>query len=158
VRRRFLLVLLCLAVLPACSRLDGLAFREDTRVDVVAPHDRAKVALPITVRWTSRAPVHLFGVFVDRSPMPPGKTLDWFARDDDACKGTPGCPSVEYLAERNVFSTTRPSFTVERLLDTQRDGQRREFHEVTVVLLDGAGRRIGESAWSVEFQVKRDRG
>jgi hypothetical protein len=157
VRHRFVISWLCLLVLPACSRLDGLAFREDTRVDVVTPRDRAKVTLPVTVRWASKATVPRYGVFVDRSPMPPGKRLDWFARNDEACQGTAGCPSTEYLAERNVFSTTGRSFTVERLLDTQRDVQRREFHEVTIVLLDAGGRRMGESAWSVEFQVTRDR-
>jgi hypothetical protein len=158
VRRRLLSCLLALTALPACGRLDGLAFREDTRVEMIAPPDRAEVTLPVTVRWTSRAPVRRFGVFVDRAPQPPGKPVAWFARDDEACRGTPGCPSAAYLAERNVFTTTRTSFTIERLLDTQRDVQRREFHEVTVVLLDDAGKRIGEGAWTVEFQVTRDRG
>ena len=145
------------AVLPGCDRFHGLAFREDNRVDVVAPSDRAHVTLPITVRWTSSAPARSFGVYVDRAPQPPGKALAWFARNDDACRIVNGCPDATYLAERNVFRTTETRFVLKQLLDTQRDTQRREFHEVTIVLLDGNGNRIGESAWSVEFQVDRRR-
>ncbi len=143
------------AALPACDRFDGLAFREDTRVDIVSPTDRAHVTLPITVRWTSLAPGRVFGVFVDRAPQPPGEPLSWFARNDDSCRAAANCPDNEYLAQRNVFRTRQPHFRVQQLLDTQRDTQRREFHEVTVVLLDRHGNRVGESAWSVEFQVER---
>ena len=143
------------AALPACDRFDGLAFREDNRVDIISPTDRAHVKLPMTVRWTSRASGRSFGVFVDRAPQPPGEPLSWVARNDDSCRATANCPDADYLAQRNVFRTSEPRFRVQQLLDTQRDTQRREFHEVTVVLLDRRGKRVGESAWSVEFQVDR---
>ena len=68
------------AVLPACSRFDGLAFREDTRVDVVAPTDRAHVRLPVTVRWKSTTDAYAYGVYVDRAPQPPGERLAWWDR------------------------------------------------------------------------------
>ncbi len=140
---------------PACGR--DLAFRVDERVDIVTPGDRDEVTLPMTVRWTSRAEQTHYGVFVDRAPQPPGEPLTWFARDDEVCTATPGCPDDVYLAERNVFSSTARTFTVERLPDTQPDGRKRDLHEVTVVLLDADGRRVGEAAWSVEFVVKRGR-
>jgi hypothetical protein len=31
--------------------------------------------------------------------------------------------------------------------------QRRDLHEVTIALLDGRGERIGESAFTVQFEV-----
>lgn len=156
--RRGLLVvcLLFVALTSGCGRFDGLAFREDTRLDIVAPDDRADVALPVTVRWTAARGAAAYGVFVDRAPQPPGKTLAWFARDDDNCFAADGCPDTAYFAQRQIFRTTATSFEITQLLDTQRDTRRREFHEATIVLLDDAGRRIGESAWSVEFQVDRD--
>ncbi len=145
---------LALGALAGCG-VRGLAFREDTRVDIVEPADREVVALPVTVRWTVRDFGGSFAVVVDGAPQPPGEPLGWFARDDDSCRARVGCPDEEYLANRRVFVTAEPELTVERLPDTEIEGRRREFHEVTVVLLDGEGRRVGESAWSVEFQVER---
>lgn len=138
----------------SCST-DGLAFREDTRIDIVDPGDRDKVTLPVMVRWTARDVDGSFAVLVDRTPQPPGEPVTWFARNDDTCDRTPGCPDPTYLADRDVFTTDNTTFTVESLPDTVTGGRRREFHEVTVVLLDGDGRRVGESAWSIEFQVER---
>ncbi|MGH9185496.1 MAG: hypothetical protein ACRD0U_06755 [Acidimicrobiales bacterium] len=144
------------AVTSSSCGVQGLSFREDNRVDIVAPGDRDEVTLPLTVRWTVEDFDGTFEVLVDRSPQPPGEALAWFARNDDICERTEGCPDKQYLADRDVFTTNTPEFTVDRLPDTVRDGRRREFHEVTVVLLDEGGRRIGESAWSVEFQVDRE--
>ncbi len=154
-RRTALVVALAVTALAGCG-VRGLAFREDTRVDIVAPADREVVALPVTVRWTVRDFGGTFAAIVDGSPQPPGEPLGWFARNDDSCRASDGCPDEEYLANRRVFVTPEREFTVVRLPDTEIDGRRREFHEVTVVLLDGEGRRVGESAWSVEFQVERD--
>ncbi len=141
--------------LAACG-VRGLAFRVDTRVDIVAPNDRGEVTLPFTVRWTVRDFDGTFAVFLDRAPQPPGEPVQWFARDDDACRAREGCPDEQYLADRNVFVTADQAFTVDQLRDTATEGRRRELHEVTIVLLDRDGRRVGESAWSVEFQVERD--
>lgn len=149
-------LLAALVVLTSSCGVSGLSFREDTRVDITSPSDRDEITLPLTVRWTVDDFDGAFAVFVDRAPQPPGKPISWFARNDDNCERAAGCPDEQYLADRDIFTTTDPQFTVERLPDTVRDGRRREFHEVTVVLLDGDGRRIGESAWSVEFQVDRE--
>ncbi len=163
--RVFIFVLVA-GFLPGCGVSD-LSFREDTRVEITAPKDRAEVRLPLTVTWT----VHdfdvtgktagggkdagYFGVFVDRAPQPPGQTLEWLVRDDKLCRPEEGCPDAAYLAERNIHSTTETEFTIDRLPDfTQRE--LREFHEIIIVLLDTAGRRIGESAFAVEFQVLRE--
>lgn len=152
---------------PACS-VSGLDFVQDQRLEITAPRDRAEVTLPLTVRWTvrdfevtgrsgrARGDAGYFGVFVDRAPQPPQHTLESLGEDDPLCRSNPSCPDEEFLAGLNVFSTNRTSFEVRRLPAPGSEApRRREFHEVTIVLLDGQGRRIGESAFTVEFEVRR---
>jgi hypothetical protein len=117
--------LAAVAWLSGCS-LSGLNFREDTRVDVIAPADRSQVALPLTVEWTVRDFDGSFAVFVDRAPQPPGRSVAWLFRNDDGC--------IPQLTGDDV----------------------RERHEATVILLDEDGERSGESAFSVEFEIERE--
>ena len=142
-------------VLTGCSFTD-VAFRQDTRLDFVSPEDRAAVTLPATVDWDFAGDDDTtFAVFLDRRPPPPGRTLASIADGDDTCERDPGCPDDDYLADRGVWTTTDTSFTFEAIRRPTRD-DRRELHEVTVILVDGEGRRIGESAWILEFEVDRE--
>lgn len=155
------------ALLLAACGFDGLAFRQDDRVEIVAPDDREAVTLPVTVEWRvdgfevtgengeSRDDAGYFAVLVDRNPQPPGEPLAWLAREDDTCVASPDCPDEQYFAQRRVHTTTDTRFTVDNVLRPDRERIIRELHEVTVILLDGTGRRIGESAFSVEFEVDR---
>lgn len=155
-----LLAFACTACVP-----DYLAFRVDDRVTITAPEDHSEVTLPVTLRWRVEefevvepgTPVRenagYFAVFVDRSPMPPGKDLRWLARDDAACQSDEGCPDAEYLAGLDVYPTTATELVLKEL-DEGREG-RRERHKATIVLLDGSGTRIGESAFYVDFEVLR---
>lgn len=157
-----------LAVLPACA-IRGLDFRQDRRLTITAPADRSKVRLPVTVSWrvrdfevtgadgSARPDAGYFGVYVDRAPQPPGETQEWFVGDDDECARDPSCPDEDYLARLNAYATTDTSFRIERLAAPRSDAsRRREFHEVTIVFLNGRGERIGESAFTVEFELERD--
>lgn len=155
----------------ACST-SGLSLMIDDRLEFVHPEDRELVRLPVTIEWqmedfeVSRTPAEddsdagdpagrgYFGVFIDRTPQPPNEPLEWFARDDDSCQRDPDCPDEEWFATRGIHTTTDTSFTIE-LLPRPANPDRRELHEVTVVLLDPSGVRIGESAWTVEFEVDR---
>ena len=153
-------------VLPACG-VNGLNFQQDDRLTFIAPGDRAKVDLPVTVSWRvtdfevtgsdgdDRRDAGYFGVFVDRAPQPPEKTQQWLVRDDQRCRGVQSCPR-EYLEQLNIHSTTRTRFVIQRLPEPASNAQRRrEFHEVTIVLLNGRGERIGESAFTRQFEVDR---
>lgn len=146
---------------------EGLAFVQDDRVEIVAPEGHTKVTLPVTIDWevedfevtgeTGQASddAGYFGVFVDTNPVPPGKSLEWIARDDRACSNTEGCPDETYLADRGVYPMTDTSITLNRLPDLDAyEGH--ETHEVTVVLLDGTGRRLSENAWHVTFFYDRE--
>jgi hypothetical protein len=150
----------------ASSCTNGLAFVQDRRLQIVEPKAQKKVSLPVTVRWTihdfvvtgpngrAERNAGYFGLFLDRSPVPPGKPLTWIAHDDRRCKRIPGCPDTRYLNDRHVFFTTGRSFTFRLLPDLDASGGH-ETHEVTIVLLDGRGIRIGEDAWYATFFYDR---
>jgi hypothetical protein len=159
--------LLAALAVPACG-VSNLNFVRDDRLTITAPKEDAEVKLPLTVRWTVddftvtgpgadvRPDAGYFGVFVDREPPRPGATLASLATGDPVCDATPGCPDAGYLAGLRAYTTTATSFEVARLpeLTVDRD---REAHEVTIVLLDGSGHRIGESAFRVQFHVRTSR-
>ena len=160
-----------LTVLGLCLPLtgcvpQGLAFRVDERLRFLAPDDRSTVQLPVTVDWeitdfdvtkpggeTSTASGY-FGVFVDTTPMPPGKDLRWLVRKDRGCREADGCPDAEYLNARGIYTTTDTKLRLEQLPRTAKE-DRRERHRVTVVLLDASGTRIGESAFELAFDIDR---
>lgn len=170
--KRTPLTWLCLSlamptVLAGCG-FDGLSFIEDDRLSITRPEARSEVNLPITVAWeiedfsrTGRTNVAqpdagYFALFVDRAPQAPGRTVESLAEDDAACALEPDCPNADYFATRGVYTTSQTSLTIDTLRDLT-DGEARDFHEVTIVLLNGEGKRIGESAFRVEFEVTRDR-
>jgi hypothetical protein len=134
--------------------LHGLDFVKDERVHIESPRPNSEVRVPFDVRWSVEDFDGSFGVFVDRAPPRPGRTLASLAEGDAVCKVTAGCPDAAYLAGHRAFTTTDTSFRVEQLPELTRDRER-EAHEVTVVLLDDEGRRVGESAFRVEFHVRR---
>ena len=147
------------AIASGCAT-HGLSFVTDDRIDIVAPHDRSEVALPFTVEWTARdvaigPDAGRFGVFIDRAPPPPGQTAAWLFRGETGCKGRgrDRCATAEFLADRQVFETTDTALTITNIQDLTGNDSRRQFHEVTVVLLDATGARVQESAWSVQVEV-----
>jgi hypothetical protein len=166
-RRSLLPATVALAIAASACSFSGLSFRTDERLTITDPDPREEVRLPVTVRWDvedfqvtgetgAESPdAGYFGVYVDRQPQPPGKPLEWFAKDDETCRPADGCPDEEYLAVRGVHATDETEFTIDVLPQPDNEN-RREFHEVTVVLLNGAGERIGESAFHVDFEVLRD--
>jgi hypothetical protein len=164
--------LACAALLMGAAgcgpQLSKLSFRVDKRVHFVTPKDRSLVHAPLTIRWTIRdftlsAPatgptdkhVGYFAVFVDRAPIKPGQTLKVVASDDRACQREPTCPDAAYLALRQIYTTTTTSVTLPRVAPLVDNGDKTQLHEVTIVLLDTSGHRIGESAWHITFKMKK---
>ena len=164
-----LLVLAAVLALSGCMSLEGLRFTVDDRVEITSPESRSTVQVPLTVSWTYRnfelagsgrwtdRGVGSFAVFVDRAPMPPDKDMRWLFRKDRACLADDECPTESYLAERQVFLTDEPELTLEQLPRPERPDDREE-HTITIVLLDGSGYRIGESAWYVDVFLDRGDG
>lgn len=153
--------LLGLSLLLAACDWSDMAFVQDHRVRFIEPADRSTVTLPVTLSWEVEG-FHVtgkdgralrdagyFAVFVDRSPIPPGKSLEWLAQQEDSC-GSSACGSVDNLS--GVYATDDTRLKLTRLSATGRDIEK---HEAVVVLLDGTGRRIGESAFYVQFNFER---
>lgn len=146
----------------------GLAFTIDERLSFTSPEDRSTVRLPVRLDWEIRdfdvvepggevrKDAGYFAVFVDSSPMPPGKPLRWIARKDNSCRESDGCPDAEYLSARGIYTTTETELVLEQLPRTTDREDRRERHRATIVLLDASGRRIGESAFEIAFDVDRE--
>lgn len=137
-----------------CSQFGttGIQLRVDRSIRIVEPADRSTVPVPLTVRWEDDRPIDggSYAVILDRAPMPPGDTVEWFARDDDECRPDPGCPDELWLARRGI--TVTPSTSVEiAIVPDNADGSAR--HELTVVRLDADGRRADEAAFVVPFEV-----
>lgn len=137
---RGLLVLLLALTALACGR--DLQFKRDDRIEVQHPENFAEVKEPVTVRWTARdfdpQTDGSFLVFVDRAPMPPGQTIEYFNRRN----------------RDNIIASDRPQVTIE-VLESRPAAPTVEQnrHFVTIVLVDTEGRRIGETSGSVEFDV-----
>ena len=71
------------------------------------------------------------------------------------CRTTRGCPDQNYFTSRQIFTTTTSEMTFPQLPAPGHAHRGPENHTVTVVLLDRDGHRKGESAWYVDFKVKR---
>ncbi len=146
---------LALAFLTAACGSEGLSFKLDQRVSLRTPANHADVTLPVTVSWTIEdfvvgADAGSFGVLVDRTPPPTGKSLDWLFRDDDSC--VDGCKDPAYRALQGVYETTQTGIVFKEI-PVHPDRGNPNRHQVTIVLLDANGRRVGEGAWSREFDV-----
>ena len=152
---------LCLVPLLACSACvpQGLNFKVDKRVEIGAPRNDAVVSFPFTLRWSVRdfdvvepgTPVReaagYFAVFIDSTPMGPGKSLHALREKDATCEGD--CTDATYFAERGIYTTTDTRLVVKELPP----GDDKKTHRATVVLLNSQGARMGESAWHVNFRV-----
>jgi hypothetical protein len=167
--RRVLLVGVLAVVLPGCglTQLENLNFRVDDRLEITSPEARALVKQPITVTWTMEdftvqapgsAPASrdagYFAVFVDRTPIKPGQSLEAVASGDRACELDPECPDTAYLREQQVYTTTKTSLRIPQIPNGYGDDDV-ERHTITIVLLDTSGRRIGESAWQVDVRTRK---
>jgi hypothetical protein len=154
---RWLLVLAALLGLGGCGGVDR-AFRQEDAVRITAPHSSAPSALPVTVTWSAGASpdARRYAVFVDRAPMPPGKTLGWLARGDDACRSTPTCPDEAWLNDHAVYTASKPSLVVRAVPSSVLGDRSRSDggHRLVLVELDGAGRRINEQVATRLFFVE----
>jgi len=164
-RARAAVALLVLVATSGCQ-LSRLQFKNDERLTFESPAARHRVTAPVTISWSMKdftatgldgstsTDQGVYAVFVDKAPMPVGKDLRWLFRSDNGCKHDAQCPTLQQLSDRGVHVTTETSIVLDVLPQVGR-GVGDEQHFVNVVLLDGTGHRIGESAWYLPFQSKR---
>jgi hypothetical protein len=158
------LAILAVALAGASCATSGLAFEKNEQIQVVAPRALQEVKPPFVMRWTGEVEdASSYAVFVDRAPMAPNQSLRDYAASQ--CAGTPLCPADgkealdAWLAQRGIFpagpAKVRVPFVTARGPSTEKDT--RDVHEAIVVALGPGGRRLGESAWSVNFRVPAQR-
>src|SRR4051794_29912133 len=162
--------LVCLALVSGCGIADakGLNFRVDDRLHFQSPKDRSSVHLPLTISWRmddfhvaeqgSDAPsasAGYFGLFVDRAPIRPGQTLAARCKCDPFEGGDRNCPTASYLTGKQIFPTTDDHVTLQNLANIAGNKDKKQLHTFVVVLMDTAGRRIGESAWELDLRLPR---
>ena len=152
--------------LSACG-IDRFQFRNDHRLTFEQPEERSLVELPLTITWqmegfdavgldgSAETGRGAYAVFVDRAPMPVGRDLRWVMRNFPGCDVDAQCPTVDQLAERDIHLTTDTTVTLEELgASSTASGD--EEHYVNVVLVNGEGERMLESAWYLPFKTERD--
>lgn len=152
----------------SCS-VHNLSFVQDKRLHIISPAQRSTVTLPVTVRWRmpgfattpprpapSAGPRNgpgYFALFVDRAPVPGGRPLSDIAKGDPNCRAIDGCPNADYYAAHDVYLTAAHHYTFANLPQPELAYDKNK-HTITIILVDAAGQRIGESAWSVTFTAQ----
>lgn len=127
-----------LVLLTAGCNADGLAFRNDNLVTVTTPTEDASVGLPLEVTFDVAAEADATGyaVFLDRTPQRVGAEL----------------PEDRF----NIIVTDEPRVVFTEVPITgSGPAVDRDRHEVTVILVDADGRRVGETFDFVEFRIER---
>jgi hypothetical protein len=144
-RLRASIALAILAAAPLLSGCGPYLFRQSDRLQITAPQDHATaVRQPLTIRWRAQdfsAPRDgRFAVFVDRDPMGAGGNIADYAPGERA-----GIYLVDTTSLRLGLLTPLAGV----------DPAEQDHHDVTVVMLDRGGSRIGEYAAFAEFTVSR---
>lgn len=141
-RLRASIALLVLA--PLLAGCGPYLFRQSDRLQITAPQSFTTVHQPLTIRWTAQdfsAPRDgRFAVFVDRDPMSPGGNIGDYAPQDRG-----GIYVVEGTSLQLKLLTPLAGV----------DPAEQNHHDVTVVMLDRGGSRIGEYAGFTEFTLVR---
>lgn len=138
---RIVPVLAGLALLAGSAGCSGLQFVDDNGLLITSPKNKAVVELPVQVRWERKTGVPTpatYAVYVDRIP-PRSGTKDAKARGE----------------RDGVYLTSATALTLRDL--APRLGARtqdRNKHEITVVMLDAQGRRLGERADYITIEVR----
>ena len=150
---RLAAVALAAAAAVSVSACNGLQFEQDRRLTFTSPRANALTTAPLTVTWSMTdyptAPGQdEFAVFVDKAPIKVGQDLRSIvpARTPDA-----GVPAL--LNSLQVYATPDSSVTVTNIRDIANNTAKRQTHTVTVILVDGSGRRTSESAWTRTFDL-----
>ena len=135
-------IVAALAVAITLTGCGPYLFRQSDRIVITSPVVYSTTSNPVTLTWTAQdfsAPADgRYAVFVDRDPLSPGDNIDEYTAQD--------------RAGIYVVSTTSLKLGVLGQL-TGVDPAETDHHDVTVVLLDTSGNRIGEYAGFTEFTL-----
>jgi hypothetical protein len=141
--RRLLVVVAGVLLAAQLTGCQSYLFRQSDRLTISWPRSSSTVREPLTISWRAKdfvAPRDgSYAVFVDRDPMPPGDGLGDYAPQN----------------RQGIYVLDRTSLHLDALTPQAGvDPAEQNHHDVTVVLLDRAGHRIGEYAAFTEFTVE----
>jgi hypothetical protein len=156
-KRLAVLVSTVIAVTALASNVPVAELRGD-RVTITSPGELEWVTLPLTVKWEVDdlpGDVRRYAVFVDRLPMDPGENVG--ALVDDECRDRRGCPDDVMLRALGVYLTRDRRVEIPTLGTLGGVGSQsgRPVHQVTVVLLDDDGRRVGGYSASLDVRFEQ---
>ena len=140
--RRVVGVLVAAALATQLTGCQQYLFRQSDRLEITTPANHSTVHQPLAISWQAHdfSPPGdgQFAVFVDRDPVAPGDNLSEIpTRDRDG-----------------IYLLDTPSLHIDVLSPlTGVDPAEQNHHDVTVVMLDRQGNRIGEYAGFTEFTL-----
>jgi hypothetical protein len=148
---------LVIAIL-ALSSCAGVGELRGDQMTITSPRELAPVTLPLTVEWKARdlpSEATGYAVFVDSVPMAPGHGVRSVV--DQACRLRRGCPDAAYLRTIGIYLTSDEKVVIPTLKTAGGIGSRadRPAHQVTVVLVDEDGTRVGGYASTQTFRFER---
>jgi hypothetical protein len=144
-------LLVCALLMAGCGGVTSLT--ADHSVTITSPSPLSTVSTPFVISWTSTRHQATYALFLDQVPISPGQTLSDLA--DEQCKHQPGCPDASYLAGLGIYITQSNQVTIPTLsaVGGTTGQENHPVHTATIVILNSQMRRVGESAWQVEFHA-----
>jgi hypothetical protein len=143
-------VVLLVSALAGC-RTNGLEFGR-YQLRILSPEANSTVTAPLRLTWTAGnlfQPGDSYAVFVDTQPIGPGRNVTDLLPAE--CKVLPDCDKLSYYEQANVWLTNKPSLVLQYLPDSSIAGNGKEYHTITVVILNQAQVRIGEEYATVDI-------
>ena len=162
-RVRTAVVLLSVLSASGCglARIDApISFRADRRLDITSPAPESTVDVPVRITWDvddfdTSADGNHFAVYVDRVPLGPNDILR-----RRVCSEGERRPVALGEVRRpcrddaeTIVETTSTSVVLECMQPRRGSDRQRHRHTVSVVLLDGAGNRVGHAVSTVTFRL-----
>jgi len=155
--RRWAAVLAVLMAASGCSS-QAMLFIKDTRVHIVQPTENSRHSLPLHLQWTGNNVAGArYALFFDSPPVRPGQSLLSLVDKQDPCRADNSCLGSSSLTDKYVFVTKATHLDVDLLPDRRKSHSSLDDHLLTIVMVDGAGRRIGEAAYLRTFTLDRTR-
>jgi hypothetical protein len=156
-RRATALVIAVLAITPflAGCRTTGIVLG-GYQLHVVRPGANSTETLPMTITWTAGSlyqPGDSYAVFLDSTPIGVGRSITDLV--PMSCLQMPGCSRATYYQQANVWLTSQPSLTLTSIPEIAGQNSAREYHTITIVILNKSQVRTSEEYASLDFLYLR---
>lgn len=145
------------SVLTGC-RTSGIVFGA-YQLRVLSPGANSTAVLPMRITWTAGdlyQPGDSYAVFVDATPIGVGRSITDLV--PPSCLEVPGCSRAPYYQQASVWLTSEPSLTLTSIPEVTGQNSGREYHTLTIVVLNKSQVRVSEEYVSLDFLYMRPPG